>query len=111
MLDDELIAEMKKDLPEGVPCVFLSSVSGQGVMELKDMLWAAITDESNRIEPATITHRPLDGHHRVREEDEFIFENEPVVIEEEEFFYEGDDWGEDVDYDWVEYEEDDSPKK
>ncbi len=113
MLDDELIAEMKKDLPEGVPCVFLSSVSGQGVMELKDMLWAAITDESNRIEPATITHRPLDGHHRVREEDEFIFENEPVAIEEEEeeFFYEGDDWGEDVDYDWVEYEEDDSPKK
>ena len=112
MLDDELIEEMKKELPEGVPCVFLSSVTGQGVMELKDMLWAAITDESNRIEPATITHRPLDGHHRVREEDEFIFENEPMEIEEEEeeFFYEGDDWGEDIDYDWVEYEEDE-PRK
>ena len=108
MLDEELIEEMKKELPEGVPCVFLSSVTGQGVMELKDMLWAAITDESNRIEPTTITHRPLDGHHRVREEDEFIFENEPMEIEEEEeeFFYEGDDWGEDIDYDWVEYEED-----
>lgn len=108
MLDDELIEEMKKELPEGVPCVFLSSVTGQGVMELKDMLWAAITDESNRIEPSAITHRPLDGHHRVREEDEFIFENEPMEIEEEEeeFFYEGDDWGEDIDYDWVEYEED-----
>lgn len=112
MLDEELIEEMKKELPEGVPCVFLSSVSGQGVMELKDMLWAAITDESNRIEPATITHRPLDGHHRVREEDEFIFENEPMAIEEEEeeFFYEGDDWGEDIDFDWVEYEEDE-PRK
>ena len=112
MLDDELIEEMKKELPEGVPCVFLSSVTGQGVMELKDMLWAAITDESNRIEPSAITHRPLDGHHRVREEDEFIFENEPMEIEEEEeeFFYEGDDWGEDIDYDWVEYEEDESQK-
>ena len=112
MLDDELIEEMKKELPEGVPCVFLSSVTGQGVMELKDMLWAAITDESNRIEPSAITHRPLDGHHRVREEDEFIFENEPMEIEEEEeeFFYEGDDWGEDIDYDWVEYEEDE-PRK
>ena len=112
MLDDELIEEMKKELPEGVPCVFLSSVTGQGVMELKDMLWAAITDESNRIEPTTITHRPLDGHHRVREEDEFIFENEPMEVEEEEeeFFYEGDDWGEDIDYDWVEYEEDE-PRK
>ena len=112
MLDDELIEEMKKELPEGVPCVFLSSVTGQGVMELKDMLWAAITDESNRIEPSAITHRPLDGHHRVREEDEFIFENEPMEIEdeEEEFFYEGDDWGEDIDYDWVEYEEDEPQK-
>lgn len=112
MLDEELIEEMKKELPEGVPCVFLSSVTGQGVMELKDMLWAAITDESNRIEPSAITHRPLDGHHRVREEDEFIFENEPMEVEEEEeeFFYEGDDWGEDIDYDWVEYEEDE-PRK
>ena len=112
MLDDELIEEMKKELPEGVPCVFISSVTGQGVMELKDMLWAAITDESNRIEPSAITHRPLDGHHRVREEDEFIFENEPMEVEEEEeeFFYEGDDWGEDIDYDWVEYEEDEPQK-
>ena len=112
MLDEELIEEMKKELPEGVPCVFLSSVTGQGVMELKDMLWAAITDESNRIEPSAITHRPLDGHHRVREEDEFIFENEPMEIEEEEeeFFYEGDDWGEHIDYDWVEYEEDEPQK-
>ena len=112
MLDEELMAEMKKDLPEGVPYVFLSSVTGQGVTELKDLLWDAITDESNRIEPTTITHRPLDGHHRVREEDEFIFENEPVLEDEEdEFFYEGDDWGEDIEYDWVEYEEDNDPKQ
>lgn len=110
MLDEELMAEMEKELPEGIPYVFLSSVTGQGVTELKDLLWDAITDESNRIEPTTITHRPLDGHHRVREEDEFIFENEPMEIDEEdeEFFYEGDDWGEDIEYDWVEYEEDDT---
>ena len=110
MLDEELMAEMAKELPEGIPYVFLSSVTGQGVTELKDLLWDAITDESNRIEPTTITHRPLDGHHRVREEDEFIFENEPMEIDEEdeEFFYEGDDWGEDIEYDWVEYEEDDT---
>lgn len=110
MLDDELMAEMEKELPQDIPHVFLSSVTGQGVTELKDLLWAAITDENNRIEPATITHRPLDGHHRVREEDEFIFENEPMVMEEdeEEFFYEGDDWEEDVEFDWVEYEEDES---
>lgn len=112
MLDDELIAEMEKDLPEGIPHVFLSSVTGQGVTQLKDLLWAAITDESNRIEPSKITHRRLDGHHRVREEDEFIFENEPMAqdVEDEEFYYEGDDWDEDIDYDWVEYEDNEPGK-
>ena len=112
MLDDELMAEMEKELPEGVPHVFISSVTGQGITELKDLLWSAITDESNRIEPSTITHRRLDGHHRVREEDEFIFENEPMAVEEEEeeFFYEGDDWGEDIEFDWVDYEEDEPQK-
>lgn len=112
MLDDELMAEMEKELPEGVPHVFISAVTGQGVTELKDLLWNAITDENNRIEPSTITHRRLDGHHRVREEDEFIFENEPIPVEEddEEFFYEGDDWGEDIEYDWVDYEEDEPQK-
>ena len=69
MLDDELIAEIEQLLPEDLPHVFISSVTGQGIMALKDMLWRAITDESNRIEPSVITHRPLDGHHRVREED------------------------------------------
>lgn len=112
MLDDELMAEMEKELPEGVSHVFISAVSGQGITELKDLLWNAITDENNRIEPSTITHRRLDGHHRVREEDEFIFENEPIPVEEEdeEFFYEGDDWGEDIEYDWVDYEEDEPQK-
>lgn len=112
MLDDELIAEMEKELPEGVSHVFISAVTGQGITELKDLLWTAITDENNRIEPSTITHRRLDGHHRVREEDEFIFENEPIPVEEEdeEFFYEGDDWGEDIEYDWVDYEEDEPQK-
>lgn len=112
MLDDELMAEMEKELPEGVSHVFISAVTGQGITELKDLLWNAITDENNRIEPSTITHRRLDGHHRVREEDEFIFENEQIPVEEEdeEFFYEGDDWGEDIEYDWVDYEEDEPQK-
>lgn len=101
MLDDELIAEMEKTLPEGIKHVFISSVTGQGLTELKDLLWGAITDESNRIEETPITHRPLDGHHRVREEDEFIFENVPVPDEEDE----GEDFDSrmlDEDYDWDE---------
>lgn len=44
MLDDELKAEMKKELPK-VPSIFISSVAQQGITELKDMLWKAINEE------------------------------------------------------------------
>ena len=42
MLDDELIEEMKSHLPDGVKAVFISSVSGLNITQLKDMLWAAL---------------------------------------------------------------------
>jgi len=38
MLDDELIKEMKKEIPD-LPHVFISSVSGLGIDKLKDLLW------------------------------------------------------------------------
>ncbi len=100
MLDEELMEEIEKTLPEGVPHIFISAVTGMGITELKDILWGEITDERNRIEVNPITHRPLDGHHRVREEDEFIFENAPAPDddEEEEYYdddedFEGEDYG------------------
>ena len=98
MLDDELRAEMEGHLPEGIPHVFISAVTGQGITELKDMLWGEITDERNRIEVSPITHRPLDGHHRVREEDEFIFENVPAMPEDDDDVYDADFEGEDYGY-------------
>ena len=101
IIDDELKAEIEKTLPEGVPHVFMSAVSGYGIDELKDMLWTAINDERNMLVPQQITHRPLDVRHRVREEDEFIFENTPEVEDEEGEDLRSinpDDWGEDVDW-------------
>ena len=89
MLDEELMEAIRETLPQGVPSVFISAVTGQGITELKDMLWTAITAESNKIVVNPITHRPLDGHHRVREEDEFIFEQTP--IEEDDFDYDDDE--------------------
>lgn len=107
MLDDELIEEIRKTLPDDVPHVFISAVTGQGLSELKDTLWRAVTDESNRLATVDITHRPLDGHHRVADEDNFIFQYEPT---EEEAEAEAEDlreisaqaWGDDIDYDWDE---------
>lgn len=104
MLDDELMEEIAATLPDDLPHVFISAVTGQGLVELKDMLWEAINDENNRIGDAVpITHRPLDGHHRVREEDDFIFENVPAPEDDTEDF--GEDYGGemlDEDYDWDE---------
>jgi len=64
MLDDELREEMSKELPTDLPVLFISSVSGQGLTELKDLLWREINDESNQLAAATMTHRSLDPHHR-----------------------------------------------
>ncbi|MBD1434459.1 GTPase ObgE [Sphingobacterium sp. DN00404] len=44
MLDDELEAEMTETLPKGIPAIFISSVSGKNIQQLKDMIWKAIND-------------------------------------------------------------------
>ena len=41
LLDDELIAEVKKDLPP-IPHVFISSHTQLGLSKLKDMIWAEL---------------------------------------------------------------------
>ncbi|WP_179415165.1 GTPase ObgE [Mucilaginibacter sp. E4BP6] len=45
MLDEELQEDMKKELPEDMPAVFISSVAQKGISELKDMLWTEINKE------------------------------------------------------------------
>jgi GTP-binding protein len=42
MLDDELMQEMKKELPADVPAIFISSVAQKNIDELKDLLWREI---------------------------------------------------------------------
>jgi GTP-binding protein len=39
MLDDELKTAIANELPRTIPHVFISSVTGQGLSELKDLLW------------------------------------------------------------------------
>ena len=49
LLDEELIEMLKETLPEDLPVVFISSVTGQGINELKDILWKELNSESNKI--------------------------------------------------------------
>jgi GTPase len=39
MLDDELKAEIKKELPKDIPATFISAITNQGLVELKDLIW------------------------------------------------------------------------
>ena len=82
MLDDELRDEIAATLPHDIPVVFISAVTGQGIPELKDILWREINSEENKSR-FTITHRPLDVRHRVEEEDNFIFGHDDTDDEED----------------------------
>jgi len=42
MLDEEMLAELKKDLPENIPSVFISSHTEYGLTALKDLLWKTL---------------------------------------------------------------------
>jgi GTP-binding protein len=59
MLDEELVAALSEGLPEGIPAVFISSITGQGIMELKDVLWKELNRETFH-EPEHIVHKNLD---------------------------------------------------
>ncbi|MFN3667038.1 MAG: Obg family GTPase, partial [Sediminibacterium sp.] len=50
MLDDELKEAIGKELPKGIPHLFISSVTQSGLTELKDKLWETLNkpvDETN----------------------------------------------------------------
>jgi GTP-binding protein len=45
MLDDELKAAIKKELPATLPVVFFSSLTQEGLVALKDVLWKTLNQE------------------------------------------------------------------
>ncbi len=51
LLDDELMELIKDSRLPQIPYVFISSVTGYGIQELKDLLWTELNKESNLISP------------------------------------------------------------
>src|SRR5690606_34751009 len=39
MLDEELMEALKAEVPADIPSVFISSITGLGIQELKDLIW------------------------------------------------------------------------
>ena len=64
LLDEELIDMIKETVPEDLPVVFISSVTGKGIDELKDILWKELNSESNKLLEITseesLVHRDKD---------------------------------------------------
>jgi len=44
MLDDELKTELKKEVPTDIPSIFISSITNQGISELKDLIWRTLNN-------------------------------------------------------------------
>ena len=90
MLDDELMVEVKKLVPNDIQTVFISSISGLGITELKDLIWTEINKESNKV--VEISHQPMEvTFHEVEEETE---EEEEQEEEEDLSKYKGIGWDE-----------------
>src|SRR5437762_8209965 len=46
MLDAELMKEIEKELPSNVPHIFISSLANKNMVELKDLLWKTLNQQS-----------------------------------------------------------------
>ena len=44
MLDEEMIEEMRREVPKELPHVFISSVAGYNIAQLKDLLWKLLNE-------------------------------------------------------------------
>ncbi|MDD2602638.1 MAG: GTPase ObgE, partial [Prevotella sp.] len=105
----ELIGMLRDTLPKDLPVVFISSVSGYGLDELKDVLWKELNNESNKLlditSEDTLVHRDKDMT-RFLDELKAEGEDEDITVVSEEDIVSMDDDLDDVedldDYEFVE---------
>ena len=99
LLDDELIEMLKETLPDDLQVVFISAVTGQGLDELKDILWKELNSESNKIAGViagdTLVHRDKDLSYLAAE----VYDEDRDADEE---IYGGDNNEEDDEFDDIE---------
>jgi GTP-binding protein len=88
LLDEELMEMLREELPDDLPVVFISSVSGYGLDDLKDILWEELNSESNKLQEITA-------------QDTLVHRNKDLSVFKDEQHEEG------VDDDDVEYLDDD----
>ena len=98
LLDDELIEMLGETLPDDLPHVFISSVTGLGVSVLKDILWNELNKENIQTELSkeNLVHRAKDMN-KLQDELRAMGQDDDITIEYEDidemedFEYEFDD--------------------
>ena len=95
---EKLIEMLEETLPEGIPHVFISSVTGLGVSVLKDILWNELNKENIQTELSkeSLVHRAKDMNKlqdelRAMGQDDDITVEYEDIDEMEDFEYEFDD--------------------
>ena len=90
LLDEELMDMLRETLPDDLPVVFISSVSGLGIQELKDTLWRELNSESNKLQTITaedtLVHRDKDMT-RFMAELEAEGEDEIIYVDDDDIEY------------------------
>ena len=96
LLDDELIEMLEGTLPEGIPHVFISSVTGLGVSVLKDILWNELNKENiqSELSKENLVHRAKDMN-KLQDELRAMGQDDDITIE-----YEDIDEMEDYEYEF-----------
>lgn len=84
LLDEELIEMLSETLPDDLPVVFISAVTGFGISELKDTLWRELNAESNKLQAVmtedTLVHRDINA---ADYQDEGFDEEEAELLEDD----------------------------
>ena len=98
LLDEELVEMLEETLPDDLPHVFISSVTGSGVSVLKDILWNELNRENFQAELSkeSLVHRAKDMG-KLQDELRAMGQDDDLTIEYEDidemddFEYEFDD--------------------
>ena len=104
LLDEELIEMLEETLPDDLPHVFISSVTGLGVSVLKDILWNELNRENIHAELSkdNLVHRAKDMN-RLQDELRAMGQDDDLTIEYvDDEDYEDIEEVDDFEYEWDE---------
>lgn len=99
LIDDELKEMLSEHLPDGIPHIFISAATGDGISDLKDVLWKELNSEENRIAAVKrdeLVHRDYDRTMLANDFANWDDDGyEPAEEDDEDGYYDEEDWDED----------------